>query len=517
MSTTHEMITNINISHKIKIEALTPVYVGASKDRQLIQGIDYFDQDKQVFFVDKLKLYEQFEGKGVSFDQYSNFIATGNTKRLKEYLFDDLDIYPEEISSKVLDSSIALGNEINTMIRTGQGVPYIPGSSIKGAIRSILFHHLKKQVKVGQEWDKRKNEFVDPRANTLEKETIGSFEKSITRFLRVYDAHFREEDLALMNVNLFNLYNHGRWESKFKKGFKLSIEALKPNSNPSEYTLNIASPLIEYIRREQEDLLPTHIDKVIKDHPFQYLFYLINEYTYTHIERELEFFKTYDQVEGIGEIIECLERLQGLTNAHPNQCVLRLASGSGFHGITGDWRFDDHTETIDYPDNKNIRWVRKRGNRDKTKEGTRYKSRKIIDYDKAYMPMGFVLLSLPEEVLVVEFPKQRKIKLDSGETPFVSETNQEQVNRDHVFKDSTKDEYFTELDEIIDNKTVFQACVIHIKPLRVQLHIQGREWEANLSMGVYKKMYQPNEGDLVNVIAKQRKKTGEIIQVSFQP
>ena len=71
----------------------------------------------------------------------------------------------------------------------------------------------------------------------------------------------------------------------------------------------------------------------------------------------------------------------------PNACLLRMSGGSGFHAITGDWRFNDHLQTIEQPDRKNMVYNHKiRG-----KEPARYKSRRVAYPWKELM--GFVQLS----------------------------------------------------------------------------------------------------------------------------
>jgi len=68
--------------------------------------------------------------------------------------------------------------------------------------------------------------------------------------------------------------------------------------------------------------------------------------------------------------------------------LLRLGAGSGFHAMTGDWQFDDHTETGYH-----------QGGRNHGKK--KYKSRKLaFEWDETrgnegeyvFYPMGFIEL-----------------------------------------------------------------------------------------------------------------------------
>src|SRR5690606_6823933 len=132
-----------------------------------------------------------------------------------------------------------------------------------------------------------------------------------------------------------------------------------------------------------------------------FLFNLVNEYTNAHLRREIDFFSTYPQAEDTDLLIENLESLRQMTINNPDSCVLRLSYGSGFHGITGDWRFLTHTETIDKPD-----WENKRKG-----EPTRYKSRKVVGQDIHTNAMGFVKITLPEGYARIQFLERPKIEV----------------------------------------------------------------------------------------------------------
>jgi hypothetical protein len=113
-----------------------------------------------------------------------------------------------------------------------------------------------------------------------------------------------------------------------------------------------------------------------------------------HISREIAFFEHYDKTDdGIAEDIdEVVDNLKSLLRqaqqADENTCFLRMSFGSGFHGITGDWRFSDHTESVQKPDNQNLVYNFKT----RSKEAARYKSRRLAFPSSD--AMGFVRLSV---------------------------------------------------------------------------------------------------------------------------
>ena len=106
------------------------------------------------------------------------------------------------------------------------------------------------------------------------------------------------------------------------------------------------------------------------------LFGIINEHTKAYLEKELDFFKKYNEADRTSEIIKNIEELIQRIPSDNSSCLLKMAAGSGFHSITGDWQYDDYDKT---------------GFNGKTGKN-KYKSRKIVEYNEKLSLMGFVEL-----------------------------------------------------------------------------------------------------------------------------
>ena len=206
------------------------------------------------------------------------------------------------------------------------------------------------------------------------------------RFIRVYDAHFEFSDTGTYTIDLFNLYQYGRgWESNWKKGFNIVAECFYPEST-TNFRLSLAKPLADLIANKynRPERLPRNINKVLTTNPFDHLHKMVNDYTRQHIDKEIEFLQKYDQANDADLMIENLQDLKRHTEG-ADSCLLRMAYGSGFYGVTGDWRFKNHLETINKPDEKNLVWSQT----ERQRVPAHYKSRRIIGTDL----MGFVKLS----------------------------------------------------------------------------------------------------------------------------
>lgn len=381
-------VPRLNDSRQVQLEVLTPLHVGAASEKLLHRGIDFFDLNDKVYIIDEHLLFQELQSKQVNFSTYANAVSKGEADKLALYLFKQLQIEPSDIARWIYDFSKKPDNQIRPFIRTGQGLPFIPGSSIKGAIMSAIFsglYHspligsmtgkdfLKDKTNKSVEANRRDNREKIFDEKNYEKELLGNFHNSIGRYVRVDDCHIKNEDLDLEIVSLYNLYSEGKnWESDWKD-FSITTELAYPSVS-SEFRLNLAQPLAEIMKKNQKQV-PTYLNKVFGPDSFKTLFKMINDHTKRHLDREIKFFQKYDEANGTAGILDKLIELRNQANqVGENACLMRMAWGSGFHSITGDWRFSDHTYTVLNPDKKN--------------RDTRYKSRKV-----GSEVLGFIKLS----------------------------------------------------------------------------------------------------------------------------
>jgi hypothetical protein len=125
--------------------------------------------------------------------------------------------------------------------------------------------------------------------------------------------------------------------------------------------------------------------KVLTENPWKDLCSLINIHTKKYINKELAFLGKYP-VRETPQIIEMYQKVLALIPEDSAYAVFRMAHGSGYHSITGDWQFADFDKT-GYKNNKKL-----------------YKSRKFIFNEGQnglqFLTMGFVIMgsaaSIPE-------------------------------------------------------------------------------------------------------------------------
>ncbi|MEM6319671.1 MAG: RAMP superfamily CRISPR-associated protein [Bacteroidota bacterium] len=361
----------VNTNYDLTLEIKSPVFIGTSQEKNWVRNIDFIHYKGKVFILNQHRLFTDMDDQ--QREKYTSLIAKNRYRDLERFLTNDFDL--EDYADHIFDYDGKLnGNEIKPLIRGGNGQTYIPGSSIKGAISSSLFgylYHATHQRGVSDD---------------LSKQLLGSFDKALGRFIRPFDTTENTLESEISDVNLFNLrQQYGNWEADFKENFRILLESFKPKTK-TKFRLSLADGLGTFLQKRGRNLLPKNYHRIFTDQPLETLFRIINDQTKKHLAKEIAFFETYDQDEDVPTIIDQLAFLQDLVET-PNACLLRMSGGSGFHGITGDWRFSDHLQTIDQPDKKNMIYDFKTRQR----KPARYKSRRVA-YPWTEL-MGFVQLS----------------------------------------------------------------------------------------------------------------------------
>ncbi|HPT40469.1 MAG TPA: type III-A CRISPR-associated RAMP protein Csm5 [Candidatus Paceibacterota bacterium] len=384
----------LNKNYDLQIEVLTPLHVGAGAEKDWVQGSDFIVDNNQVKILN-LKKVSQF----VNISDLTNALLTKNGNELKTKLAGNL--------SKCVDKQFTCNysgpNNIKTIIKNGfTNNPIIPGSSVKGALRSILAEYL-----------------LDGSRNLNEQALFGKANDGdeFMRFLKVSDAAF--ENTTLVNTKIFNLRSttEGGWKfsgppnsrtnPNFQPdGFNTFYEVIAPKEKAS-ISISIAdkafdnySNIIKPFESKKNQIINTGISGLFK---------IVNAHTKKYLEKEKSFFKKYS-TDKTDKIIENIDFLIHQIPSDGEYCILKMAAGSGFHSITGDWQFDDYSIDQLYSEFTDRRTgqikTKSRGYKSvngKFEESA--KSRKIAIHGEDFSLMGFVKLKI-KTVADIQFEKE---------------------------------------------------------------------------------------------------------------
>lgn len=128
-------------TYQITLTALSPVHIGGGEKINKKEYI--YDKQKDVIYYPKMRdLIGALKKRGL-IESYERFLK-GAQNDLFTFLVEKNNIDSaawrgEPISvSDITDTKDKPFNEINTFIKDAYGMPYIPGSSIKGAFRAVI-------------------------------------------------------------------------------------------------------------------------------------------------------------------------------------------------------------------------------------------------------------------------------------------------------------------------------------------------------------------------------------------
>ena len=138
--------------YKMKLEVLTPLHIGGADYKSKLDKKEYvFDKDKKTLTLIDNEKFVGFLIKKNLFDKYISYIENSvnakvmiqnrNINLLSFLKANNIDKDIQDFRKKApikLDMNIEKMNDIKLMLRDVQGKPYIPGTSIKGALINLL-------------------------------------------------------------------------------------------------------------------------------------------------------------------------------------------------------------------------------------------------------------------------------------------------------------------------------------------------------------------------------------------
>lgn len=322
---------------KIELRTLSPVHIGSG--RFLINKNEYvFGKENSIGIVDDKKVFELIgeehiqdwvasieEGRGLI-----QFLKScGITATLQNISKRILQISCDKIRAKDLPN-------MKENIHNGQGFPYIPGSSIKGAIRSAVLNQLIREKRQKVDYSKlMKNR--KPTAQYLEKEFFGNdANHDVFRFVRIGDAYFKANSTEALILENMNLLGHPDSTVPRFDSTKNQLVEMIGKSKVTELNIDLDTKGLHYVNKYD----------YIKHQPTCFsdlneLFKTINHNTLTILEEEIVFWSEYDGepvVQYLSQVELLIDKVRGLKQG---ECLLRIAHGSGWRFITGNWAFDD--------------------------------------------------------------------------------------------------------------------------------------------------------------------------------
>lgn len=425
----------INKKYDLKIEVLTPLSIGAGAEKDWVKGVDFVVNKGKIYKLNLKKIVKE----GVNIDRLTSFFASKNEQGIINLITEP---NLEKVSDFVMTLPADSPNDIKAFVKNQlTGKPILAGSSLKGAIRSILFDYLR---------DRERDE----------NQVFGSSVKGdeFMRFIKISDAEF--DGTSLVNTKIFNLQRKRDWVGGWKHGGKETGDKFNPTGFNTIYetlmpsdvgcaSFMVSNQFIEVdwrrfydqwqreTRKDAEKETIKHLIAKVEskktllrdENSLNTLFKVINNHTKEYLEKEKAFFEKYS-ADKTDLIIESIDKLLNLIPSDNSYCILKMSAGSGFHSITGDWQFEDYTiESIT---------LKRNGGTDKSfgynidgKKSKSAKSRKIAVYGEHFDLMGFVkLTAISEEEKEKEQLAREALAREQAEKERLQKEEQERLENE---------------------------------------------------------------------------------------
>ncbi|MGI6226104.1 MAG: type III-A CRISPR-associated RAMP protein Csm5, partial [Peptococcales bacterium] len=190
---------------KFLLETLSPINIGNASvlspysDYYYDNGFVYYiNQDRLSQEIAKLPNADEVTDKYVAFIKQQSKSNNPEKYNIKDFLMDaGIDLL--HVANVKLEANTKITEEINRTINTS-GRPYIPGSTLKGAIRTGIM--------VSEYLDSKNFDYYQAKRinGYIGQELFGNYDKDIFKHLAVSDTSlFSEKDKKVIKTYRYNL------------------------------------------------------------------------------------------------------------------------------------------------------------------------------------------------------------------------------------------------------------------------------------------------------------------------
>lgn len=316
---------------KIKIETITNVHIGSGKifylNNDFCVATDY--EGYQVFGIIEPRRILNLIGT----EHLSSWIRIIEQKRpifglIKQY---QPRATVEEYTSRTIDLSPSCDISMNTLkecIHDGLGRLYIPGSSIKGAVRTAVLASIAAALRPN---DIQIGNNQHPSAYPMESRYLGNSPfTDVFRFLQVGDAFFEYDTVALTMVNI----NERRRQDFWDESHAQNIETIAAGCETT-FDMKLKGDYHNFCAHEVHNIPPCMSS-------LPELFNSINNHIISLLNSEIDHWSDLanrDQTHKVDKYVEECERVlqEAKKCKEGKECILRVGHGGGWRFVTGAW------------------------------------------------------------------------------------------------------------------------------------------------------------------------------------
>ena len=356
----------------VELETLTPLHIGSGIS--FTKDIDFFVEKGKVEKVGKVnpeKILGIIGAKPEMIDIWVKYIEDEDKKSIRA--LPQLSSEPlEKLCDEILEvrENVNVAGQLDEFIRNQYTKnPIIPGSSLKGAIRTayltsvIIGNHNKLREKFKNELKGLKARLNGVHDRWRRKRMISSFakmmhdfvftyaqfqydnirvkadaQKDIFKFFRISDGEGNLNQLKIDNFCLLNYrYNKNNKRNEWQIDNNRRTKSAEVFEGKVSLTITIQK---DFWNKNKLGL--KNIEDFIR---------MLNNHTERLVDYQIKFFKDeYFSKLGVKKAVKsnlnCIK--EQITNTKSNEAILRVGQGSGWDFITGGWAKDGRVIPKDY-------------------------------------------------------------------------------------------------------------------------------------------------------------------------
>ena len=221
------------IKYKMKLEVLTPLHIGGADYKSKLDKKEYiFDKDKKTLTLIDNEKFIAFLIKKNLFEKYIAYIENNvnakvmvqnrNINLLNFLKANNIDKDIQDFRKKApikLDMNIENMNDIKLMLRDVQGKPYIPGTSIKGALINLLL--VDYIIKNREKFSKEKRIILSECKKTNDDRSIRGLKNDIKKIVNqieksiIYSDNKSLEKSKKFGISVSDSYSYSNTRTNF--------------------------------------------------------------------------------------------------------------------------------------------------------------------------------------------------------------------------------------------------------------------------------------------------------------
>ncbi len=337
----------------IKITTISPVHIGSGKS--IDTSVETIKKNGKVAFLSLNKILEKIAANRRQLYELSSKIEGRSNKSLEEIFSGNKNVLEEATIYELIDERTAFSKDIETFLKDARNIPLFPGTTLKGAIRTIIFAaYLKKNKEVFY------NSLKINQIEKIENFVFGeNMQESPLKIIKTEDISFSIEHLSIRTVKVFDISNNGE-----RCGFK------KMGRNSDITTINSATPInVEAIipgtifesNIKIDEYFIKNIDKFTKknknDKKWKWFKEFFSDFfnmlatssrynSLEYVNNELEFYQKYKFKCNIDKVIDFYKQLKDEIEKSSGTVYTQIAWGSGWKGMTGNAYDEEKIEKI---------------------------------------------------------------------------------------------------------------------------------------------------------------------------